>query len=53
MAWALAAAPEGLEEADSLQVVKPYPGAACAVEAVAGSCGCSPAVGRLEWVEED
>lgn len=51
MAWALAAAPEGLVEADILQV-EPYPGVACAVEEVEGSCGCSPEVGRLEWVEE-
>lgn len=51
MAWALAAALEGLVEADTQQV-KPCPGVACAVEA-AGSCGCSLAVGRMEWVEED
>lgn len=53
MAWALVAAPEGPEEAGNLQVVKPYPEEACAVEAVAGSCGCSPAEGMLELVEED
>lgn len=50
MAWALAAALEGLVEADT-QMVKPSQGVACAE--VVGSCGCSLVVGRLEWEEED